>query len=282
MVTGDFNGDSLCDIAYYSSRGEDAGRLYVSFNTGPDNFEAPIHFELNEDIDFIPGKTEFLSADIDGNGFSDLLVYQNADTASYRWQVCLNDGKGSFGDCVPFNANDDNSIYREPVVPFAGDLTGDGLDDIGVYVKSGMMAGTWFLLPNAGNIEFGPFLVLAAEKQKFGKREKHLPLVIDCNGDGWDEPMIYWQEGPRAGSWEIAVNMKEKGFGPWVQALYAFQGPYLPFIGDFDGDGFDDILVKHGSEDEAGEWVLELNRNCRNFETVFPVKFGSNRFLLTD
>jgi len=46
--------------------------------------------------------------------------------------------------------------------------------------------------------------------------------------------------------------------------------------GDYNGDGFTDILVKTGSMNELGEWILELNNEGRGFE------YNQNRYTKSD
>ena len=48
----------------------------------------------------------------------------------------------------------------------------------------------------------------------------------------------------------------------------AFMGNYLPFTGDIDGDGYDDLLVKISTGDEISNWYLMTNDGDGTFTSA--------------
>jgi hypothetical protein len=129
-----------------------------------------------------------------------------------------------------------------PGTPLVGDWNGDGFDDVGKQV------GTWYRLDldgdgvwegNAGgdrNTSFG------------GAFGPGLPLVGDWNGDGRDEigtyvpdSRVFLLDANGNGVWDGAAG------GDAVSWLAAFAAPIpsegagQPLVGDWNGDGVDDI-----------------------------------------
>ena len=139
-------------------------------------------------------------------------------------------------------------------VPLVGDWNGDGFDDVGKQV------GTWYRVDldgdgvwegNAGgdrNADFAP---------EFGPG---VPVVGDWNGDGKDEIGTYIADG-----YQFLLDLN--GNGIWddvaggdaqivIQATALMPGmTTVPLVGDWDGDGDDEIGLTTGS----GRLYLDLN-----------------------
>ena len=82
--------------------------------------------------------------------------------------------------------------------------------------------------------------------------------------------MLYWQQGERNAVWYVSQNNRS-GAGDieyitgFNKGKMAFWGNYLPFTGDMDGDGYDDLLVKNGTSDEVSNWYLMMNDGDGSF-----------------
>jgi len=51
-------------------------------------------------------------------------------------------------------------------------------------------------------------------------------------------------------------------------------GEYMIFFGDFNGDGYDDILAKNGSSTVEGEWYISLNNRENGFRIGYGVRIA--------
>lgn len=275
LVTGDFNGDGFDDLACYYYKGHHAGYWFIAYNNRAGNFEKPIPFTFSDTLPCSTGQATFLAGDINGDAFDDLVIYLHPDSPSGRWLVALNDRHGAFLPLRIMDVGADTGFSGDSCSPFVGDLSGDDLDDIGVHVHNGEFTGKWIIQKNLGEDRFGSPELLPIELEGQGARDRYFPLVLDYNGDGWDDALIYWQGGPRSASWIAAANLKNGTFASEFRLLYAFMGDYIPFPGDFNGDGYADFLVKLGPMDEQGEWYMMINNKKGRFENTYEVLIGS-------
>jgi len=275
FVAGDFNGDGFDDMACYFYKGKHAGSWFIAYNDRQQNFNEPVQIGFIDILQLTPDQAIFLSGDMNGDRFDDLVVFIRRNPPTGRWIVYLNDGNGSFIKGKILDVGSDSLTYKTFCTPYMGDFNGDGPDDIGAHFHLGELTGKWILQLNRGDNRFGPVERLPIELEGQGSQVRNFPLVIDYNGDGWDDALLYWQGGPRAASWDVAINLKNGEFAPGYRVWYAFQGSYLPFPGDYNGDGFTDLLVKTGSMDELGEWYMMFNNGGHGFETTRKAIFGS-------
>jgi hypothetical protein len=127
-VSGDFNGDGIFDLAVYQTS---TGNWYIRSlgPIGPSN--PPISFGQNwggPGLDPIPG-------DYDGDGVSDMAVYQRA---TGNWYIRSLGPVGPAYPPITFGQNWGDSS----MVPVPGDYNGDGRDDLSVYQFT---SGYWFI-----------------------------------------------------------------------------------------------------------------------------------------
>ena len=92
------------------------------------------------------GNVVDFAGDIDGDGFTDLVVSHSGE--QFDAFVFYNDGMGRFGDGAAEAPREAHIILDQPALPKIGvaglgDMNGDGRDDLGALVKQ----------PGAGNLE---------------------------------------------------------------------------------------------------------------------------------
>ncbi len=132
-------------------------------------------------------------------------------------------------------AHDFFSIDGE--IPRTGDVNGDGRADIITFTR-GSLADVYVAL--ATGTGFGP----SAKWHDFFAVDAEYPEVGDVNGDGMAD-IITFTRGAAA---DVFVALSTgTGFGPGVKWHDHFAvGAERPAVGDFDGDGRDDIVTFTG------------------------------------
>ena len=226
---GDFNGDGFDDFllsAYAAdpAGGGDAGEVYLIFGKASGWTQ---EINLNNDNGSLPGS-------VSANGVADFL-----------------DAGGGFR-----LLGDDNSDYTGVSVSSAGDVNGDGLDDLIVGAHGG---------DTNGGTDAGVSYVL------FGKASG-TPVSVDLNTDTGA------LGGSTAGNGIPDYLEAGNGFRISGDDAYDYTGISVSSAGDVNGDGFADLLVGAYQGDpngggDAGEAVLIFGRD---FSNSGAVKIGSN------
>jgi hypothetical protein len=119
-------------------------------------------------------------------------------------------------------------------VPRTGDVNGDGRADIITFTR-GSLADVYVALSNGTG--YGP----SAKWHDFFAPDTEYPEVGDVNGDGLTD-IITFTRGDAA---DVFVALSTgTGFGPGIKWHDHFAvGAERPAVGDFDGDGRDDIVT---------------------------------------
>ncbi len=181
-------------------------------------------------------------------------------------------------------------------VPLTGDFNGDGFDDLLVrWTAQSNHPGVWTLSLNNGKGKF-----LAGKGVKFAGSTTayigdNVPFVGDFNGDGLDDVGVQWKSGPHAGKWTVSLNDGKNNFlvGKGIKfggKTKAYVGSNDPIVGDFDGDGYDDIGVRWTAGAHAGQWWMSRNDRAGGFKGGRRATFGgsisayggSNQVLVAD
>ncbi|MTI67726.1 MAG: DUF2334 domain-containing protein [Firmicutes bacterium] len=196
-----------------------------------------------------------LVGDFNGDGEDDVAVW---DSYNGDWQVAIHKsslltpsiGRGDYSWLKPWAVGD----YW---IPLVGDFNGDGKDDIVVWNP---YSGDWQVALSDGT-KFIPSPGLGDYNwlTSWGEGTYWTPLVGDFNGDGKDDILIW---DALSGNWRVAlsdgtkfvpdpINNTNSWLRPWAVGTY-----WTPLVGDFNGDGKDDILVVIK---DTGEWQIALS-----------------------
>ncbi len=221
---GDFTGDGKDDIATFTrANGAD---VFVSASDGT-KFTGTSQlwhdsFGLTSEIP--------LSGDFNGDGKVDVATFTRGSLGDVY--VALSDGSKFTGNGVKWH---DNFAYNAEV-PAVGDFNGDGKDDIAVFTL-GAQADVYVALSDGTK-----FVGDGVKWHDHFGIDSELPAVGDFNGDGKDDIAVFTRG--TTGDVYVALSDGTKFTGNSVKWHDNFAyNTEVPAIGDFDGDGKDDIAV---------------------------------------
>jgi hypothetical protein len=284
FATGDYDMDGKADVYAIANGGAPA--LKIRFASGGTVTHSPGVS--------VSGSSLFEVGDYDGDGRDDLFVLTgsgltislggNSGGAPDRWfqipsTVPPDAGPKCIGPngCATIGYVDDGGIwtladrarsnpaetqfyYGNPGdAPFMGDWNCDGIDTPGLYRKS-----DGFVYLRQTNTQG------TADTEFYFGNPGDIPLVGDFNGDGCDTVSLYRKSEHRIYIIN-ALGEDGKGLGA-ADYFFEFGNPGdVPFTGDFDGDGIDEVGLRRPSN---GMVMLKWTLSGGNADYQFI--YGSN------
>jgi hypothetical protein len=300
LVVADLNGDGRPDIAYYGEPKE----LVVQYNLGTNGWSAPKRWpiddgqlsenalavgDLNGDgladlvlladnyVYFLPQKPDHTLGepqkipfsgtvkavqvlDVDGDGRSDLLLVNWEDRNPFRFR--LQQKGGTLGPEVYFP--------MPPIRSYCADNleTNSKTDIITIAQNSGRAQISTFTRkpaePLSGSFRQGQLQVLPLNKTSQAHRGI---LWADVNGDGLPDLLV---AQPDSGQISIYFQQKD-GTLSSAKTFPTLAGVTDLAVGDWDGDGKQDIFMLSADEHQIG--VAHLDENERlQFPTLIPLE----------
>ncbi|MGE5340792.1 MAG: FG-GAP repeat domain-containing protein [Candidatus Omnitrophota bacterium] len=244
ILTGDFNGDGLTDIALTGGNGWIC--VPVAFSNGDGTFSVTCYPIGDFACWATTANVKILTGDFNGDGKTDIAL-----TGGKNWTTiptAFSNGNGTFTVTNKSIANFGGWASTADVKALTGDINGDGRTDISLTGASG-----WGTLPTAFSNGDGTYTVTNKPISNFAgwaANANAKVLTGDFNGDGKTDIALTgestWNTLPVAfsnGDGTFDVTNKPIGdFASWASNANA-----KILTGDFNRDGKTDIALTGGS-----------------------------------
>lgn len=203
------------------------------------------------------------AGDFNGDGLSDAVEF-NPTIGHGNASVTLN--KGTSSDS--WGAVPTDIAWRTPIV---GDFTGDGKDDI--LARNGQ-TGDWYIWRSTGTAFIRDYW---STWNVYGTLSQ--PVVGDYDGDGRDDLFLFnFSTADLIVATSTGDSFDVRKWSTLYSVLqpYLLSGQLLPTdvtfkVGDFDGDGRDDVLVRQ----IHGLWSFVLSEGYKFTNPTAPQIFSS-------
>lgn len=251
LLVGDFDGDGLDDLIVGALHLDDAFIFIPGSGTGLD---LSASFSITEQDTIIDEWVFVASDDIDGDGFDDAVAWGRRLGSLFReWVVVPGSATGpDWSGAAPFD------FGRSDAVQFL-DVNGDGFPDlVGQSINGGLKVATG---SSAGLAE--PTLLVRTIDETLSYPS--FPIAAgDLDGDGDDDLVVGFRServGTATNSGRVAALYLEAGAVTstelWSQNSDGIAGRSEASdlfgsglsVGDYDGDGIDDLAVAAPRED---------------------------------
>ena len=292
---GDVDGDGLDDILigahYANNSGYDSGAVYLIYGSSLgttrsiDLSQADVIFYADSAYDYL-GYSVAGAGDVDGDGLDDVLMsapYDNENgpdsgtTYLFLGSSLTGSTSEDVGDADYFFYGENDYEYSGIALAGAGDVDGDGLDDIAigvpyadaggsnsgsVYVVLGSSLGTVYEVDLAdADYEFvgessgdraGTWMSMSGDVNADGYDDLLVGSWLN-NAGGTDAGIAYLVFGGSTGfGGSTTIDLSQADYEFIGEGTYDYVGYTVAMVGDVDGDGFGDMLLGACGQNAGG------------------------------
>lgn len=208
--------------------------------------------------------------DFNGDGHDDISLVRLINSTTARWYVALTNSSGTALTNVSIWHND---FGNKGDLWYVGDFNGDGKKDLALTRLVTNTIARWYVAISDGN-QFTNTHILYFD---FGNKGDKW-YTGDFNGDHYTDIALVRVSGNQA-KWYVALNKGDASATLNAPKVWHFdignQGDKW-YIGDFNGDGKDDLAVLRLSSDNKAKWYVSLSTG-HSFKnpTVWHEDFGN-------
>jgi len=279
VASEDVDGDGQVDLLIAAKHaGGGVGEVFLfqgAFSGEMDLADADARL-LGEDLEDWAGDALDGAGDVDGDGLGDVIIGAygeddgGADAGAAYMVLGGVTGEVDLADADYKILGESSDDRAGAGVAGAGDVDGDGLDDVAVgapfVTVSGSHVGALYLIGGATLVDHGGgvFDLSGADSQLLGDTGSALGYAVsgvgDTNGDGFDDVVagaIYDEEVDYRGgaAWLVLGGETiptDRDAKLLAESRDDYAGYSVSGAGDIDGDGLDELLVGAYGDDDGG------------------------------